>query len=97
MPVIVHPLTGDQINWKLLQTRDDDALKRFVVRLPEEDWVASIVSIKCMIDAARFIGWRLSGQPATFMEAQQMGRPPLCRPHDYDTRICRRQKSESQA
>ena len=56
MPVVVHPLIGDQMNWKFLQRLRDNAIECCIVLFLEKDGGLGIATVERVINAAGFIG-----------------------------------------
>ena len=60
VPVIFHPLIGDQVDGELFQSLGNDSLEGFIICIFEEDWILRIATIKRVINPASFIGTRRS-------------------------------------
>ena len=60
VPVIGHPLIGDQVDRLLLRSLVGHPLKGFVVGVFVEDRYASIASVEDIVDLATNIGTRRS-------------------------------------
>ena len=56
MPMIAHPLIRDQIDRILLESLPNYSFERFKVAVFVENLVASIPTVKCMVDLASKIG-----------------------------------------
>ena len=65
MPVVVHPLIGDQMNWKFLQRLRDNAIECCIVLFLEKDGGLGIATVERVINAAGFIGARRSSYEKT--------------------------------
>ncbi len=55
MPVVFHPLIGNQIDGELLQAFGDDSLECLKILVLEKDVVPGIASVKRVVNSTSFI------------------------------------------
>ena len=73
MPVVFHPLIGNQIDGELLQAFGDDSLECLKILVLEKDVVPGIASVKRVVNSTSFIDpWGAAHLESSVFSAVQL-------------------------